>query len=313
MSDPSPELRDFSGHIAHDLNNILSALVGYGELLRNGLPASHPLRAYADDMMEATRRGGAFARSLGALGGRVAARPRTITTEELATTIATQCAQSGGANVKVMPGLNGHVLADPEVLAWAIAGAIQHLLPLLPDHVDVRLEPRREGLTLHLGRDFTPAEVAALFVCYQPLPPITKGGLGCAVLETVLKQAGGAATIESVAGSARLVMRLPSQRTSSGPRSWRGRTILVVSPDAARLAAAETALCSAGATVLTAEDDIIAARLARVYGGTIDALFCEPGSNALLGLATARHELPEDAALVTRSERKASESVALND
>jgi hypothetical protein len=294
MNEPSPELRHFSGHVAHDLNNLLSALLGYGELLRNGLPEGHPLREFADNLLEATRHGGALARNLGALGGRVATRPQPISTTTLASEVAVMLNAADQQIVRVVPGVEGTVQSDPKVLGWALAGAVAQLQPLLADDVILPLEPRRDGLVLHLGRHFAAAEIEALFACYHPVNPACKGGLDCAVLATVLRQAGGGVELEDT----RLVLRLPMQRTASGPRSWRGRTVLVVSADDSRRTMAETALCAVGATVFAAVNVDEAVGLAQAFGGTIDVLFSEPDTLPLPGLALACQDLPADAAAV---------------
>ena len=45
-----------AGGVAHDFNNILSAIVGYGSLLRKKMTAADPLRAYVDLILEAADR-----------------------------------------------------------------------------------------------------------------------------------------------------------------------------------------------------------------------------------------------------------------
>jgi len=53
-----------AGGVAHDLNNILGALVGYSELLGEKLPKDSPLRRYANHILKAGLRGAAIIQDL---------------------------------------------------------------------------------------------------------------------------------------------------------------------------------------------------------------------------------------------------------
>jgi PAS domain S-box-containing protein len=49
-------LGTLTGGIAHEFNNILTAILGYGEFLQDGLETDHPLRSYADMIAASARR-----------------------------------------------------------------------------------------------------------------------------------------------------------------------------------------------------------------------------------------------------------------
>ncbi len=53
-----------AGGIAHDFNNILTAIIGYGTLLRNGLAGDSPLRGYADQVLASSERAAGLTHSL---------------------------------------------------------------------------------------------------------------------------------------------------------------------------------------------------------------------------------------------------------
>lgn len=57
-------LRTLAGGVAHDLNNVLGALVGYSELLRDKLPEDSTLREYADNIVQSGLRGAAIINDL---------------------------------------------------------------------------------------------------------------------------------------------------------------------------------------------------------------------------------------------------------
>ena len=67
-----------AGGVAHDLNNLLTVIAGYGDLVRPHLPADGPAPAVADERPGGARAAG-LARRLLALG-RPNARPRRSST-----------------------------------------------------------------------------------------------------------------------------------------------------------------------------------------------------------------------------------------
>ena len=77
-----------AGGVAHDFNNILGAVLGYGELAQNAAPAGSALRRYVDSMMSAGQRAKslverilAFSRS--GVGPRTAVHVQSVVTEAL--------------------------------------------------------------------------------------------------------------------------------------------------------------------------------------------------------------------------------------
>lgn len=55
------------GKIAHDFNNILTLVLGYGENLLKTLPKGHPARPYAEEICRAAREGERLALELASL------------------------------------------------------------------------------------------------------------------------------------------------------------------------------------------------------------------------------------------------------
>lgn len=105
-----------AGGVAHDFNNILGAVLGYGELAQNAAPAGSPLRRYVDSMMSAGQRAKslverilAFSRS--GVGPRTAVHVQSVVTEALEILVA-----SLPENIRIESELNGEdaaVMGDP--------------------------------------------------------------------------------------------------------------------------------------------------------------------------------------------------------
>ncbi|MEN6622272.1 MAG: ATP-binding protein, partial [Smithella sp.] len=57
-------LGTLAGGVAHDLNNVLGILVGYSELIREGLPVGSSLKRYADNLLQSSMKASAVIQDL---------------------------------------------------------------------------------------------------------------------------------------------------------------------------------------------------------------------------------------------------------
>ena len=72
------EMQGLAGRIAHDLNNILTASLGFAELLEGCVAGNERARRYLGEVREAGLRAKAFARLLEGFGGRRMLHPATV-------------------------------------------------------------------------------------------------------------------------------------------------------------------------------------------------------------------------------------------
>jgi signal transduction histidine kinase len=77
-----------AGAIAHDFNNIVTAILGYGELAQNAASANDPMRRYVDNIMIAGRRAKSLVDRLlaftrGVLGDRIPVHAQSVVAEAL--------------------------------------------------------------------------------------------------------------------------------------------------------------------------------------------------------------------------------------
>src|SRR4029077_9700129 len=73
-----------AGGVAHDFNNMLTAILGYGEVILSQLPPGHPLREDAEEIRKAGERAAALTRQLLAFGRKQILAPRVVDLNRLA-------------------------------------------------------------------------------------------------------------------------------------------------------------------------------------------------------------------------------------
>ncbi|HWQ54953.1 MAG TPA: ATP-binding protein, partial [Bryobacteraceae bacterium] len=105
-----------AGGVAGDFNNVLTVITGYSELLRAELPASNPLRRFADEIMWAAERAAALTRQLLAFSRGPSAQPRLLDLNAVLATMDPMLRRLMGEAIELilLPGpALGRVKADP--------------------------------------------------------------------------------------------------------------------------------------------------------------------------------------------------------
>jgi PAS domain S-box-containing protein len=67
-----------SGGVAHDFNNLLGVIIGYGELVQEGLDAAQPLRSSVDEILKAGHRAASLTRQLLAFSRQQVLDPKVL-------------------------------------------------------------------------------------------------------------------------------------------------------------------------------------------------------------------------------------------
>ena len=67
-----------SGGVAHDFNNLLGVIIGYGELVQEGLDTTHPLRGSVDEILKAGHRAASLTRQLLAFSRQQVLDPKVL-------------------------------------------------------------------------------------------------------------------------------------------------------------------------------------------------------------------------------------------
>jgi two-component system cell cycle sensor histidine kinase/response regulator CckA len=105
-----------AGGVAHDFNNVLTAIFGYADLLLDSLELVDPRRTDVEEIKRAANRAAALTRQLLAFSRKQVMLPRRVSVNEIIANIQTLLAKLVGDEIELRihaaPGL-GDVIADP--------------------------------------------------------------------------------------------------------------------------------------------------------------------------------------------------------
>ena len=294
-----------AGGVAHDFNNMLTAIRGNAELLLHDFKLDDAVRSTVEEINAAADRAAALTRQLLAFSRRQLLQPRVMDLDNVLrdmdpvlrgivandTKLITRTA-GGGALVRADRGQLEHVLMNLAVNArdampsggtLTIESGVAEL-----DEDFARTHPGAQpGLFVRLsvsdtGRGMDEATLSHLFEPFFTTKSLGQGtGLGLATVYGIVKQSGGYIAVQSEAGTGtRFDIYLPrifeTQESTvvTAPRrteSSEPMVLLVEDEDAVR-ALASRILRKHGYRVMEARDGIEAHAVAAQYNGTIAAL-----------------------------------------
>jgi len=271
-----------AGGVAHDFNNIVSAILGYAEVVDQSLAAGDPLHA---DMAEITRAGERAARltsQLLAYARRQVIEPRVVHVPSLLSGLEPMLNTLLGEHVTtrwILSAGTNAVRADPGQLEQVVVNLAINARDAMPDGGRLTIECGNVRLDPHRARTLPAGDYVAITVSDtgEGMPPeirervfepffTTKGtgrgtGLGLATAEGIVTQAGGAIVVESAVGAgSTFTVYLPPTSAVDGsvpppaaPADLRGtERILLVEDDDALRALCARVLREQGYTVVEA-------------------------------------------------------------
>ncbi len=297
-----------AGGVAHDYNNILNVVVGYAELLRRKLRDDDFARQHIESILGAARRGADLARQLLAFARKEILSPRTISVNTAVDSVRNMLQRIIGENLKLVfvPGKGlWNVKIDPtqfdQILINLVANArdairevgtvtiitenmkvVQNIPNISPDlepgeYVRITVEDDGKGMDEQtLKRIFEPF--------FTTKPKEHGAGLGLSTVYGIVKQNGGAISVESeLDKGTRIVFFLPRSVGEAFPQDEEGideslrgsETVLVVEDEADLLHLAKATLEEYGYNVITSLDPGDAELLSDAYGGEINLLLTD--------------------------------------
>jgi len=295
-----------AGGVAHDFNNVLTAIAGYAELLREDLPGEDARRGDLEEILRATDRAAALTRQLLAFSRRQVLAPRVLDLNTVVASVDNMLGRLIGADVELKTALApelGAVRADPGQLEQVIMNLVVNARDAMPRGGKLTIETANAELDESYALEH-PAVVAGPYVMlavsdsgvgmdaatqariFEPFfTTKEKGkgtGLGLATVYGIVKQSGGNIWLYSEPGRGTtfkiylprvdqpLELPTPTPAARETPRGT--ETVLLVEDDDAVRALARKMLAAHGYTVLAAPSGADALELAASHAGPIHLL-----------------------------------------
>jgi PAS domain S-box-containing protein len=279
-----------AGGVAHDFNNILSAIIGYGYLLKEKMDADDPLRADVEQILESANRAAEVTRNLLAFSRKQIMNVRPVNVKEIITKTEKLLSRLIGEDIEI-----NTVLNDMDIICMADSGQIQQVLLNLATnardampkggHLTISTEIRQlddsfmrtygygkagEYALITVsdnGIGMTQEEMEKIFEPFFTTKETGKGtGLGLAMAYGIIKQHDGYIVVQSKPGEGTTFkIYLPTVKlkeevlVDDAAESFQPmgtETILVAEDDEALRRLSEIVLTQSGYKVISARDGV---------------------------------------------------------
>ncbi len=281
-----------AGGVAHDFNNILMGIMGYGDMIRMRLKDDDPIRRFIDQILSSSERAAKLTRSLLAFSRKQIIAPKPSDLNDIIRKVGTMLSPIIGEDIDLK-----FSLADEEIVVMVDAGQIEQVLMNLATNARDAM-PEGGSFTIsteavNLGEDFfrvhgqgKPGRYAMItaadsgvgmdekikqriFEPFYTTKEVGKGtGLGLAMTYGIIKQHNGFIDVASEPGkgtSFRLYLPVASRGTETQPVVQKKESaepaggteiVLIAEDDAALRTLLSTALHARGYTVIEACDGV---------------------------------------------------------
>ena len=298
-----------AGGVAHDFNNILTAIVGYTDLLAAELDGEARQLEDLEEIRKAARRAAALTRQLLAFSRKQVLEPRIIDVNSVVENLDKMLRSLISENIELKTHLASDLAAaraDPNQIEQVVMNLAINARDAMPDGGTVTIETRNAILDDAYAAQHVsviPGEYVMLAVSdtgcgmdektksriFEPFfttKPAGRGtGLGLSTVYGIVKQTGGNIWLYSEVGKGTTfkiylpaIAALPEDigkvaPAEAAPRG--GGTVLVVEDDTQLRRLTHRALASQGYTVLEADRGSTALDIARRHKGHIDLLLTD--------------------------------------
>lgn len=297
-----------AGGVAHDFNNILTAILGTADLLLADMAPSDPRRDDAEEIRLAARRAAGLTRQLLAFSRKAATEMRPFDLNDLITGLEAMMRRLLAANIEVRfafgTGLSP-VLADPGQIEQVVLNLAVNARDAMPQGGKLTIETgeadldaiyaaAHEGVSpgryvmlavSDTGVGMDPVTQARIFQPFFTTKEPGKGtGLGLSTVDAIVRQHGGHVWLYSEPGkgtafkvylprAAAAAVETPAAAAQASPRG--SETVLIVEDTQAVRALVARVLEGLGYNVLEASDASMAEVVASRHAGAIHLLLTD--------------------------------------
>ncbi len=204
-----------AGGVAHDFNNLLTVILGYSQILAEGVPAGSRLADSTAQIKSAADRASGITRQLLAFSRKTVLSPRVINLNEIMLNLDSLLRRLIGEDIEVLtvPANDlGSVKADPGQIEQVIMNLALNARDAMPHGGKLTLETSNEQLdesyaqrhrptapgryvmlaVTDTGHGMTPETQARIFEPFYTTKEVGKGtGLGLSMVYGIVKQSGG--------------------------------------------------------------------------------------------------------------------------
>ncbi|MCM2267117.1 MAG: PAS domain S-box protein [Elusimicrobiales bacterium] len=310
-----------AGGVAHDFNNILTAIKGYCSLVSSALPAGSPSREDIGEIINAADKATALTGQLLAFSRRQIMTPKVVDVNKIIGDMTKMLLRLIGEEVKLSTHLlNAPCLAkvDPGQIEQVILNLVINARDALREKGEIILETgicdtsgdevpwktlRKAGRLVFIrvrdnGCGMSELVKSHLFEPFFTTKASGKGtGLGLSVVFGVIKQSGGEIAVDSAPGKGSVFsIYLPFVKGEAAPGEAEGgsslsggsETILLAEDEESLRRLGERLLKAAGYTVLAAASGAEALRLMEERGRPVDLLLTDVVMPGLTGRQLAK-------------------------
>ena len=297
-----------AGGVAHDFNNLVNVILGYGALALRGLAPGDTVRSRIDQMLEAAGRAGALTRQLLAFSRQQVMQPRLLDLGVVVRDMGRMLQRVLGENLELVtlcPEGVGAVSADPTQVEQVVMNLVVNARDAMPQGGRLTIETANADVRRHLRRG-APAGAPGRFVMlavtdtgtgmdaetqrrlFEPFfttkPPGQGTGLGLPTVYGIVKQMGGYVWVYSELGEGTCFkVYLPRAEDAAPvappakaePVSGGSETILVAEDSESLRVLIQEVLSEEGYQVLTAGEGEEALAMIAARAGSIDLLLTD--------------------------------------
>lgn len=298
-----------AGGLAHDFNNMLAVITGYGNLLLDQLENEHPLRAAAGEIVKAADRSIILTRQLLAFSRKQSLSPEVVRLDDVIRDFLTILRRLLGEDVELVVDLQAPdalVSADPGKVEQVLMNLAVNARDAMPSGGRIRIATRSaeagESLPPDLqklgpgpyvllrvtdtGCGIDPNHLPCIFEPFFTTKQPGEGtGLGLSVVHGIVQQSGGAVRVESEpALGTTFAVYLPQVVGSTPPAGipaedipppMGSETLLLVEDEPMVRGLVADILRSSGYNIVEAESPLRAVELCRAHRGPFHLLLTD--------------------------------------